>query len=199
VNVLNWITTWFFAPIVAFFYALYAATAEFVYTWYNSTLDLVDLWNGKPNDPNSIHFEVVANPEVPLSEIKGRRYYVVEQEDLEKVTGCLSAVSANDETERRFQQQMDEAGFPNVPNIPEVPPPPTKKGRNGCGCEKCEASGKLPKHCQSCECRSLVDGAYDVVFLWHTPSAGEPASPSQEVWKKEWLAKAKTWGAGFDE
>jgi predicted nucleic acid binding AN1-type Zn finger protein len=67
-----------------------------------------------------------------------------------------------------------------------------KKEKRGCNCEQCVASSKLPKKCQACDCRSLVDGAYEIVFMY------KPSSPGQTEWRNNWLAKAKTWGAGFD-
>jgi len=39
----------------------------------------------------------------------------------------------------------------------------------------------------------LVDGAYEIVFMYI------PQSPSQKKWKEDWLEKAKKYGAGFDD
>ncbi len=39
---------------------------------------------------------------------------------------------------------------------------------------------------------SLLDGVYDVIFIW------QPKSPSQEVWKKQWLERARAHGASLE-
>ena len=39
---------------------------------------------------------------------------------------------------------------------------------------------------------SLIDGVYETVFMQ------KPQSTSQVQWKRDWLAKAKKFGAGFD-
>jgi hypothetical protein len=39
----------------------------------------------------------------------------------------------------------------------------------------------------------LVDGAYELVFLYR------PSSPAQEAWKRDWLEKARKAGAGPDD
>lgn len=111
-------------------------------------------------------------------------------------------------------QGSPEWGIPDMPAMPPPPPPPTpitptddgpewipiepKNVGNdrGCNCEQCRIGAALPPQCRRCSCRSLLDGAYDVVELWHTPSAGEAASPSQVEWKKKWLQDAKKWGVG---
>jgi hypothetical protein len=39
----------------------------------------------------------------------------------------------------------------------------------------------------------LVDGAYELVFVY------KPSSPAQEAWKRNWLEKARLAGAGPDD
>jgi hypothetical protein len=39
----------------------------------------------------------------------------------------------------------------------------------------------------------LVDGAYELVFVY------KPSSPAQEAWKRNWLEKARRAGAGPDD
>jgi hypothetical protein len=41
--------------------------------------------------------------------------------------------------------------------------------------------------------RSLVDGVYEIVLAY------KPQHPSQEVWRIQWLADARSMGAGLDE
>jgi len=43
------------------------------------------------------------------------------------------------------------------------------------------------------ELLSLVDGVYEIVELY------QPKFPAQEKWKKDWLAKARSFGAGPED
>jgi len=42
------------------------------------------------------------------------------------------------------------------------------------------------------ETRSLLDGCYDLIFIW------KAESPAQKEWKERWLRLAKKHGASLD-
>ena len=44
--------------------------------------------------------------------------------------------------------------------------------------------------------RSLINGAYEIVFMWKSDGSG---TESQKQWRDDWLKRAKKHGAGFDE
>lgn len=49
------------------------------------------------------------------------------------------------------------------------------------------------KKCKDCEeMRSLIDGVYDIVFIY------KAESPAQIKWREDWLKNARKFGASLD-
>ena len=69
-------------------------------------------------------------------------------------------------------------------------------GNTLCICKEVDAQENAPSSCTVDsvvgELRSMVDGVYELVFVY------KPESPAQAKWRQDWLENAKRHGAGFD-